>query len=107
MPRNTAQEDEVEFVDEIPIKAGGGTRWAQILVPLTRSGGIGRPALVKTCATPEQAQDAQGNLSKRNVRIPQPDGDWSFYSRGCEVYAIFRGAVKKRANARTVPKTRK
>lgn len=91
------QREEVVFIDEIPPKRGGGTSWSHILLPLTKRGGIGRPALVKVCDTPQQAIDAQGNLRKRNVKIPFPDGNWEFYSRGCDVYAIFKGRVPPKA----------
>lgn len=101
MPRRRTEE--IEFVEEVPARSGGGTRWAQLLLPLTRKGGIGRPALIKTMDTPEQAMDAQSNLTQRRVRIPEPDGRWEFYSRGVEVFAIYRGKnpARRGTNGRT------
>jgi len=95
MKRRSTDEDEPEIVDEIPPKSGGGTRWSQILLLLTKTGHIGKFHLLKTMESPEQAQNAQHNLTRRLIAIPEPDGDWEFFSRGLEVYGVYRGTKRK------------
>lgn len=81
--------DEVEFIESLPPKTGGGTSWVQRLTPLLKRPGIW--ARIFVADNPELASNHQSNLSRRAVRIPEPDHEWSFAARGCEVYAVYRG----------------
>jgi len=67
--------------------------WVRSLEPLLQA--PGRWFMIRACNTPEQASDAQSNLTSRKVNIPQPDHDWTFAARGTELFAIYHG--KKRA----------
>jgi hypothetical protein len=86
-------EQKVEFVKGVPPRNGTG-RWANQLLPLLDH--PGQWALVWTFESPEQANDAQSNLTQRRVIIPHPKSWWEFASRGCEVYAIYRGQLRGR-----------
>lgn len=94
MPRNNRQEDEIVQKDPPPRRSGSSNIWTSILLVLTQRGRIGKWHMVKEFDEPEQAQNAQGNLSQRKATIPYPDHDWSFSARGCELYAIYRGPNK-------------
>jgi hypothetical protein len=73
--------------------------WTQSLDPLLKDPGVWY--MIRSCDTPLQAQEAQSNLTKRQVNIPQPDHDWVFSARGCEVFAIYHG--KGRPRVRKAP----
>jgi hypothetical protein len=79
----------IERRDPPPIKSTQGGRWLETLTPLLKQ----RSAwyMVKEFDNPTQANDAQSNLTQRRVRIPEPDWDWSFAARGCELFAICHG----------------
>lgn len=90
-------EQKVEFVNEPPRpKQGLVGRWANQLMPLV--GNPGNWALIYTCENPAQAYKLQSNLHRRQVLIPEPEHDWEFVSRGCEVYAIYRGRKRSKSN---------
>lgn len=91
MPRKKADESGLVFVNELPGIAGG-TSWASVLAPLVKH--PERWALVREFDTAKQAMDAQSNLHRRLVNIPQPNDEWSFAARGCELYACYRGRKK-------------
>ena len=104
MPRRKAEpvEEPVEFIDELPPKRGPGQQWGILLQPLVDNPGVW--AKVRTLDTPEQAMDAQKNLTKRDqlgINIPMSGGDWEFASRGCVLFAIYRGG-KRRCASRSV-----
>jgi hypothetical protein len=74
----------------------GVDSWGYRLQPLTDNPGIW--AEVKVFDTPQQAYDAQSNLTKRDklgLAIPMSKGDWEFASRGCSLFAVYRGAKKR------------
>jgi hypothetical protein len=101
--RRAETAEQVEFVDELPHKGGPGTNWGILLQPLVQN--AGQWASIKVFDTPEQAQDAQKNLMKRErlgINIPMGGGDWGFASRGCTLYAIFRGGKKRRGSRSSV-----
>lgn len=88
----------VEFVDEVPPVARG-QKWTALLLPLSKN--PGRPAMIHEASTPEMANSTRGNLVSRAVKIPYPDHEWSFYARGCEVFAIYKGKpspIRKRVS---------
>lgn len=92
MPRQRAPEMiTIEFRDPPPKGSTSGGRWLETLTPLLKT--KGRWAMVKVYDNPDQANDARGNLTQRNVRIPEPTHDWSFAARGCELFAIYRGPM--------------
>jgi hypothetical protein len=105
MPRTKRvdPEEQIEFVDDLPFKGGPGIHWGIVLQPLVDN--PGQWAKVRTFDTPNQAMDAQSNLTKRHrlgLNVPMMDGDWSFASRGTTLYAIYRGGKKRRGSR---PKT--
>ena len=75
--------------------------WVAALDPLLKDPGVWY--MVRACDNPLRAQEAQSNLTKRQVNIPEPDHDWGFAARGSEVFAIYHG--KRRARVRTAPRT--
>ena len=82
--------DEPEFVgDELPPRGSFGGSWLMRLTPLLNAqrGWY----LIRTCDTQEQAMAAQGNLTSRMIKIPDPTGNWRFASRGPNVYAYYEG----------------
>lgn len=89
----------VEFRDPPPPKRSSGATWLPYLTPLlkTRS----RWAMIKEFENPDKAHDAQNNLSQRKVSIPNPDHNWTFAARGCELFAIYRGPFKPEVKRRT------
>jgi len=95
---------DIEFVDQVPIKGKKGGKWANQLLPLLKK--PGQWALIWTCENPQQALSAQSNLHQRAVIIPEPNHVWEFASRGCDVYAVYRGEKRgsdaglRRANRR-------
>lgn len=99
MPRPSAT-TAIEFREPGPPRSTTGGAWLSTLTPLLKN--KGRWAMVKEFDSPEQAHTAAGNLRKRKVRIPEPEHDWSFASRGCEVFAIYRGP--KKAPTRVAPR---
>lgn len=76
---------------EPPHRSGAGTNWFGLLQPLTQRANRGKWWLLKEYNTAAQAWDAQGNLTKREVRIPHPDHDWEFASRKGDLFGIYRG----------------
>lgn len=100
MPRKKAEPvEELEFVDELPHKGGPGIHWGILLQPLVDNPNVW--AKVRTLDTPNQAMDAQKNLTKRDrlgINIPMTDGEWEFASRGCVLYAVYRGGKKRRGS---------
>jgi hypothetical protein len=77
--------------------------WGFRLQPLVKNPGIW--AEVRVFDTPQQAQDAQSNLTKRDkvgISIPMSEGDWEFASRGCALFAVYRGAKKRVTRQRRV-----
>lgn len=100
--KRTEEEDPFEFVDELPpVQSTTGNAWIQTLTPLLPH--KGKWARVKVFDSPEQAHGAQSNLTRRKSRIPQPDHDWGFAARGCELFAIYRGPF----NAKGAPLPRR
>lgn len=71
-----------------------GGSWINQLLPLTQRANRGHYFLVYTFDSPTKATSAQKNMTGRNVHIPFPDHDWTFNARGCELYAIYRGAKR-------------
>jgi hypothetical protein len=103
MPRykkKAAEVDQVVFIgEELPPKSGGGISWGIRLQPLVDN--PGQWAEVAVLDTPEQANNAQSNLSKREklgINIPMSSGDWGFAARDCTLYAVYRGGQKRRAS---------
>lgn len=88
-PNVSTADAQIEFVDEIPKAGRAGRHWSRILNACVQN--PGRWARVIVFDEPSEAQTAQGNLSRRRVYIPDPDGDWSFAARGSELFAIYRG----------------
>lgn len=89
MPRKTPELIEPQFRDPPPRGSQSGGRWLETLTPLLKH--KGRWAMVKEFDSPEAAHDAQSNLTSGRIKIPQPDHDWSFSARQCELFAIYRG----------------
>lgn len=86
----------VHFVGPEKPPKYGDESWGVRLAPLINH--PGEWAAVRVYERPEQAQSAQGNLTKRHdlgLQIPMGDGDWEFASRDCTLYAIYRGAKKR------------
>lgn len=101
MPRRQAVEEEEDFqFMEPPPRANGGTSWLAVLTPLTADRGRGKWARIKVFDTQEQAANAQNNLSRRNVRIPDPEGTWEFAARGVELFAKYARPSTKVARRR-------
>lgn len=93
MARPSAKNDEqpIEFRDPGPPGAGSGGKWLPYLEPLLKSGNRNRWAMIMELDNPQQAHDAARNLTARRVNIPEPTHEWGFASRGCELFAIYRG----------------
>lgn len=92
---------EIEFVDPPLPRSTVGSAWLPTLTPLLKA--KGRWAKVKEFDNPEHAHNAQSNLHRRRIRIPEPTHDWGFAARGCELYAIYRGPsrpVKRRTRSK-------
>jgi len=94
---------EVEFVDELPDR-GGGITWSTRLQPLLKKPNVW--ALVYLADKPDSAYSMQGNLHRRIVAIPEPEHEWEFAARGCEVYAIYRGMRGKSGSLRRANRKR-
>jgi hypothetical protein len=94
-------EEIVEF-REPPPRGVAGRSWIHLLEVVRKRPGTW--ARIYTADSPEQAQQAQKNLHKRQVKIPMPQGNWEFVSRGCEVFAIYRGGGKRRGSVRRANK---
>lgn len=102
-PKPVTPEDVIEW-REPPAKGNAdGLSWASILSPLLKK--QGQWAMIRAFDTPEKAASAQSNLSGRRVVIPQPTHNWSFASRGIELFACYHGKLD--AKNRPVPATRK
>jgi hypothetical protein len=95
--------DEVEFVEEIPPPRRGNL-WVVRLKPLVEN--PGRPGLIQTCDSAQQAYDAVKNLNARNVIIPRPDHHWVFTARDNVVYGIYKGPGKKVTSRGSVRRTK-
>lgn len=89
MARAEFDPDEVEERELPPPTRGGGGKWLPLLTQLLKR--KGRWHMVQTFDSPEEALNARKNLALGKVRIPEPMHDWGFASRGCELYAIYRG----------------
>lgn len=100
MPRTRNQSTtDVVFREPGPPKSQYGGAWLPTLTALLRH--KGQWAMVKEFDNPELAGSAQSNLAGRRVRIPEPEHDWGFAARGCELFAIYRGPFHaKRVNPR-------
>ena len=87
-PRKTEVIDEPEFVGNLPSRKDRGI-WYRSLIPLLKAkrGWY----LIRELDTIEQAWSAQGNLSQRMIKIPDPRGNWRFASRDRRVYALYEG----------------
>lgn len=104
------EESDIEWREPPPRGAYSGTSWVVRLTPLLK-----RPqqwAMVKECESPELASATQQNLNQRKVNIPEPDHEWSFVARGCEVFAVYRGVkpktpMRKRTRKQVTPARRK
>jgi hypothetical protein len=92
--------EQVKFIGpEPPEKQGPGISWGIRLRPLVDNPGIW--AQVAVLDTPQQAQDAQSNLTKRDrlgINIPMGDGEWKFAARDCALFAVYRGGKKRRGS---------
>jgi|307.fasta_scaffold00339_17 hypothetical protein len=95
---------DVEFVDDLPLKPKH-IPWKDRLEPVYRNPGYW--ARINTADTPEKAMSQQGNLTSRKVSIPDPEGDWDFASRGCEVFAKYNGTYKRKAPSGRVRRTQR
>lgn len=82
-------EDPVVAEEPPPPRSNASTRWIQRLTPLLKHKGVWHK--IRTMESPEQASGARQSLTSRKVLIPEPNHDWSFAARGCEVFAIYRG----------------
>jgi hypothetical protein len=89
-------EELIEFRDLPPRGQRQGVAWHYLLEPLLKR--PGQWARIHIAESPDQAMNAQHNLHRRNVTIPMPAGDWEFASRGCEVYAKYKGGGKRRGS---------
>ena len=102
MPDLRKRNQKIVFVDQPPGKNKGmHGRWMRQLSPLLDY--PSRWALIYTCENAEQANKLQYNLHVRNLNIPEPNHNWEFSARGCEVYAIYRG--HKRGTLSSVKKS--
>jgi hypothetical protein len=90
--------DEVVFVKYLPARGSARRAWYSLLEPCLKN--PNRWARIHVADNPDQAANAASNLNKRNIRIPNPEHDWSFASRGMEVYANYRGGPKRRGSVR-------
>ncbi len=98
MPRGKeGKAKNVEAVDLLPNKSGGIPWIERCMAPYKNRNRWYRVHIAKT---PEQALNAQSNLTQRHVNVPDPDGEWTFASRGCEVFAKYLGPGKKRSTKR-------
>ena len=79
---------DLQFVDELPSRTGGGrhSAWEETLKPYIDH--PGKWALVKSFDKASQAGSAAGHL--RND-APKPPGSWSFASRGMDLYVRYNG----------------
>jgi hypothetical protein len=100
MPRTRKKVDPVRFIGaDPPPKRGSGISWGERLQPLVKRPGVW--AEVAVLDSPEQAQNAQSNLTRREtlgINIPMSGGDWGFAARDCTLYAVFRGGKKRRGS---------
>lgn len=91
---------DIEFVKEVPPRmhsaVSGG--WSNHLMPLLSKPGVW--ARIWVYDSPEPAYKLQSNMHARKVKIPEPEHEWEFAARGCEVYAIYRGRKRGRASVR-------
>jgi hypothetical protein len=92
---HTEELAKIEFREPPPKYHKAGS-WIRTLEPLLKK--PGRWAMVRACDSPEQAGDAQSNLTGRKVNIPQPDHDWVFSARGSELFAIYHGPRRPRVD---------
>jgi hypothetical protein len=103
-PQKVTPEDVIEW-REPPAKGNAdGLSWASVLSPLLKK--QGQWAMIRVFDTPEKAASAQSNLSGRRVVIPQPTHNWSFASRGIELFACYHGKLDAR-NRPAAPTPRK
>jgi hypothetical protein len=93
----SAGTDDVEFVEDVPPKAGGGT-WVNRLLPLLSKPNVW--ARIWVYENPDPAYKLQSNLQSRQVKIPEPEHVWDFAARGCEVYAVYRGRNRSSGRVR-------
>ena len=90
-PAQPKPEDVIEW-REPPAKGNAdGLSWSSVLTPLLKK--QGQWAMIRDFDTPEKAASAQSNLAARRVSIPQPEHDWSFASRGIELFACYHGRM--------------
>lgn len=96
--RPKANADGVQWREPGPAERLNKGKWERILEPL-----LSRPgqwAMIATRETPAKATSQASNLQGRTVIIPRPDDDWTFVSRGVEVFAIYRKKAKSEASVR-------
>lgn len=79
---------EPEYVGELPPKRKRERWYGQLSPLLERKRGW---YLIRVMESPEQAWSAQANLSSRQIKIPDPRGNWIFASRDSSVYALYGG----------------
>lgn len=79
---------EPEYVGELPPKARIEKWYGQLTPLLKQKRGW---YLIREMETLEQAWSAQANLSSRQIKIPDPRGNWIFASRDKCVYALYGG----------------
>lgn len=90
-PKQVTAEDVIEWREPPARGDADGLSWSSVLTPLLKK--QGQWAMIRDFDTPEKASSAQSNLAGRRVSIPQPEHDWSFASRGIELFACYHGRM--------------